>query len=181
MLITGPRLVVLATAFAMACITHAQEQERKLMERIQNPDRTLISPMQTKVFSGTSSAPTGDFHGGSRSFNVTDKAAVKMFSGARSFFGLKNPWFGSKVFPSSAAPLGRGGNSSLSERVFPVGNAAVKISPLASNKSKDANKAVETGEFSLRGEAQGAFDQITDRVHQEMTIDDVRELLNNPR
>jgi hypothetical protein len=40
---------------------------------------------------------------------------------------------------------------------------------------------VPTGEFALRGAAQGALDTVTDKVHRKMTIDDVRELLNNAR
>jgi hypothetical protein len=35
--------------------------------------------------------------------------------------------------------------------------------------------------FLVQGEAQGAMQQISDRVKKEMTIDDVRELLNKPR
>jgi hypothetical protein len=32
-----------------------------------------------------------------------------------------------------------------------------------------------------RGESQGAFEQLSEKIHKEMTIDDIRELLNKPR
>ena len=35
--------------------------------------------------------------------------------------------------------------------------------------------------FLGRGGAQGSLDQIADKVKKEMTIDEVRELLNKPR
>jgi hypothetical protein len=33
----------------------------------------------------------------------------------------------------------------------------------------------------VRGEAQGALDGISDKIKKDMTIDEVRELLNKPR
>lgn len=172
----------LVALLAIGCgAARAQEQERKLIDRIQNPDRTMASPMQGKSFGAAGASSAGAFHGSGRSFGGADKAAVKAFSGTRSFFGIKNPWFGEKVFPAGAAPLGKAGSSALADRVFPVADAAVRTAPQASKKTADAAKVVATTEFAGRGGAQGALDQITDRIQKEMTIDDVRELLNNPR
>jgi hypothetical protein len=159
----------------------AQEQEKKLLDRIQNPDRTLANSMQGKSYGATGTAATAPFQGGARSFSGGDKAAVKSFTDTRSFFGIKNPWFGSKVHTTRESPLVKKGSQALVERAFPVSNADTRTSPLASKKSPSATGTVPTGEFALRGAAQGALDTVTDKVHRKMTIDDVRELLNNAR
>jgi len=151
------------------------------MERIQNPDRSMVSPMQGKEFSATGIADTRTFQGASRSFGGGNEVAVKMFAGTRSFFGIKNPWFGAKMYPVEAASLGKGSAKNLLDRVFPVKDARVHAAPLGSKKMPIPKNNVPTGEFAGKGGAQGALDQITDKVHREMTIDDVRELLNNPR
>lgn len=174
--------VVLLMAYAaLSATATAQVQERKLMERIQNPDRTLTSPMQGKSFGISSAHDAGGFDGGSKGYLAKDSTAVKEYSGTRSFFGIKNPWFGNKIFPADAAPIASSGNSSLAARVFPVANATVTESALASKKMNGSDRVVSTREYAGKGGAQGGLDQITDKVHREMTIDDVRELLNNPR
>jgi hypothetical protein len=57
------------------------------------------------------------------------------------------------------------------------------VAPFAdSSKKADAPKPEGASKpFLVRGEAQGALQQISDKVKKEMTIDDVRELLNKPR
>ena len=172
----------LVALLAIGCgAARAQEQERKLIDRIQNPDRTMASPMQGKSFGAAGAASAASFQGAGRSFGGADKAAVKTFAGTRSFFGIKNPWFGEKVYPAGASPLGKAGSAVLADRVYPVADAAVRTAPQASQKTADAAKVVPTVDFDGKGGAQGALDQITDRIQKEMTIDDVRELLNNPR
>lgn len=173
-------IVCLAAAGLMCSIADAQEQERKLIDRIQNPDRTLSSPLQGKTFGGAAASPVKEFKGASRAFGGADKAAVKAFRETRSFLGIKNPWFGSKVHPTGDATLGKK-SASLANRVFPVAAASVRSSPIASKKIPSADAVVGTAEFAGKGGAQGALDQIIDKIHREMTIDDVRELLNNPR
>lgn len=182
MRIFPPGWVALLGVVFLGCgALNAQVQERKLIDRIQNPDRTMASPMQGKSFGGTGAATSGAFHGAVRSFGGADKAAVKPFAVTRSFLGIKNPWIGAKVYPAVDAPLGKGGAKALVDRVFPAGEASVRAAPLGSQTTVSTDKSVPTVEFSGKGGAQGALDQITDRIHREMTIDDVRELLNNPR
>jgi hypothetical protein len=51
----------------------------------------------------------------------------------------------------------------------------------ASKTASTPSSAVPTQAFTLRGAAQGALDQDSSKLHKEMTIDEVRELLNKSR
>jgi len=114
-------------------------------------------------------------------FDGTKTPPMKEFAGTRSFLGIKNPWFGNRVFETKTAPLsGLGGPEKLNSK-FPVRDASVGGFS-DSRKSVDINSAdVELRPFLVRGDSQGAFEQLSEKIHKEMTIDDIRELLNKPR
>lgn len=164
---------------ALPVLLSAQDQDRKLLDRIQRPDMSLSNPMQNKEFSGGSGVQILDAPI-ARSFAGTKEARTKEFA-TRSFFGIKNPWFGERVFESREAPLfARGGPANLNEP-YPVSEARVREFPDSDKQASMADSTVAVRPFLNRGEAQGSLDQISDKIKKEMTIDEVRELLNKPR
>lgn len=172
---------VVIAALAFPVLLGAQEQERKLLDRIQRPDMELTNPMQSKSFAGGGGMKIREAAVAKTSFDGTKTAPMKEFAGTRSFLGIKNPWFGNRVFETKTAALsGLGGPEKLNSK-FPVRDASVGGFS-DSGKSADINSAdVELRPFLVRGDSQGAIEQISDRIHKEMTIDDIRELLNKPR
>ena len=155
-----------------------QQQERTLLERIDRPDTTLASPMQGKAFEGGGGAELGKSAAVREFPGAGKKAAVGEFGGSRSFLGIKNPWFGKRTFETGRAAMVR--DARVSEE-FATRDARV-------GEYVDAGRGAALGEaktperpFLVRGGAQGALDGISDKVKKEMTIDEVRELLNKPR
>jgi hypothetical protein len=169
----------LALAVAFPAFLAAQEQDRKLLDRIQRPDMELANPMQKKTFTGGGGvqireAPIA------REFAGTKQAGVKEFA-TRSFFGIKNPWFGKRSFEAREAPLfARGGPANL-DKPFRTSDARIREFPAADKQAALGNSTVSVRPFLGRGGAQGSLDQISDKIKKEMTIDEVRELLNKPR
>lgn len=175
-------------AAAIACVLLcgledcvAQQQERGLLDRLLRPDMELGSSLQGKEFSGSADFAGGGAASGLREFPGAREASVGRFSGVRSFFGIKNPWFGEKVFDTGGAALLSGGMADSMVRGFDTRSASTAEYRDSGREASIDGDGVALREFIVRGKAQGAMDSITESIHQEMTIDDVRELLNNPR
>ncbi len=174
-----PLVSAITLGLALPALLSAQEQERKLLDRIQRPNMELKNPMQNKAFTGGGGvemreAPIA------KSYAGTKTASAKEFA-TRSFFGIKNPWFGNRVYESREAPLfARGGPAKLDEP-YRVSEARVREYPAAGKEAALGDSTVPVRPFLVRGGAQGSLDQISDKVKKEMTIDEVRELLNKPR
>jgi hypothetical protein len=164
---------------AFPALLTAQEQERKLLERIQRPNMELSNPMQNMAFTGGGGVQIREASI-ARSYAGTKEARSKEFA-TRSFFGIKNPWFGKRSFDSKEAALfPRGGPVKLDEP-YRVSEARVREFPAAGKQAALGDSIVPVNAFLGRGGAQGSLDQISDKVKKEMTIDEVRELLNKPR
>jgi len=160
---------------------HAQQQERKLLDRIQRPDMNLGNPLQSKNYEGTGNLKIKSAWLGDKSFAGTKAAPLKEFSGARSFLGIKNPWFGKRTYDTKLASLtGRGGLAKL-DTGYAVKDAATRAFPSATKSPSLNSGDVAVRPFLNQGGTQGALDQISDKVKKEMTIDEVRELLNKNR
>jgi hypothetical protein len=172
-------LTVAIAALALPALLCGQEQDRKLLERIQRPDMELSNPMQKKSFEGGGGvrireAPIA------RAYAGTKDAIAKEFAGTKSFFGIKNPWFGNRVFEAREAPLMARGGGNL-DAAYPVRDARVGDYKDSSKSASLGDAAAEVRPFLVQGGAQGSLDQISDKIRKEMTIDEVRELLNKPR
>ena len=76
-----PSLLVLAF-LALATASFAQEQERKLVDRLLSPDTKLANPDQNKKFTGGLEAPTRS--AATKSFYVSEKKLSKTFVADRS-------------------------------------------------------------------------------------------------
>ncbi len=150
----------------------AQEQERKLIDRVLKPDMSLQNNLQTKQFSVRGNAPTKSAH--TKTFYVADRRQEKQFGGSRS---VTPKMFAAQQsrFQEAQANLSTRTRIAKAETPFAAADyAGVK-------RSWDSNKAVETSSFAasdrpflVRGKSQKALSQ----QNKELTIDDVRELLN---
>jgi hypothetical protein len=83
-----------------AATAAAQQQEQRMMDRIMNPDRDRSNPMGAKAFSAK------PFEGrefqGAVEYTGVKAARTKEFT-TREFLGIRNPWFGKRVYATEAA------------------------------------------------------------------------------
>lgn len=158
----------------------SQTQEVKLVDRIMKPNMEMGNPMQGKSFSETSAVKLRNSPAASQGFYDIKDAMTKDFPFTRSFLGLKNPWFGGKVYTTKETAL-----LSKYDVKKAVGgfDKATDVSAYYAAK-KDANfgsPVVPLTTFVPNPGAPGAVSRISDKINQKMTIDEVRELLNKPR
>jgi len=176
--ILAPALIA---ALAWPATLGAQEQERKLLDRIQRPNTELTNPMQGKSFLGGGGVEMKEAAVGRGTFAGVKSAPMKEFAGTRSFLGIKNPWFGNRVFETKSASLTGGGGLGKLDAAYPVRDAATREFSSSEKKANLKSEEIPVRPFLVTGEAQGAFEQLSEKIHKEMTIDDIRELLNKPR
>jgi hypothetical protein len=158
----------------------AQQQEKKLLERINRPYMELGSHLQSKSYQGAAGLKIQGSPVSDKTFETPQSRNMKEFQGSRSFLGIKNPWFGQLTYDAKPASLSPRGGAEVSKS-YSVKPAAVTSYAASSRSANSAKPQVPLQPFVVQGEAQGAMQQISDRVKKEMTIDDVRELLNKPR
>ena len=170
--------LALIAVLAMPVPLRAQQQERKLLDRIQRPNMELTNPMQAKSFEGGGGVKIKTASIGKTPYDAGKTANLKEFSGARSFLGIKNPWFGNRVFETKSAPLSGAANLNSS---FPVRDAASGEFSASDKKARVASSDLNLRPFLISGKSAQGLDQISDKISKEMTIDDVREILNKPR
>ena len=149
---------------------NAQEQERKLLDRLLKPDMSLQNPVQEKQFTArgstaTKQAPTKEFY-------VRARAPEKPFF-AR-LFRTKNFEARTSRYQNSRASIAT--RTRIAKADFPYPTAAYRRVDTA----RESDKAVEVSEFSgsrpflIQGKSQKAISQ----QDRPLTIDQVRELLN---
>jgi hypothetical protein len=150
--------------------TLAQEQEKKLSERIMQPDMTLNAREQSKSF------------GGGKGFNSDSKANVKEFYFTQHFsakefqtkeFRSKNYWAGDFKFQTHEAAFIK--EDSADKKQYATKSAEVKDAR-ESGKTYDSRDYAGVRGTQPNGAAQGTLD--AEHNKGPKTIDDVRELLN---
>lgn len=171
--------LLLAFSFCTGALL-AQQQERTLAQRLDfvpiKPGEGWANPLSDKKFNNASV--------------VSEKSTLKTgtyaeekgfdagtYSNTRSFFGIKNPWFGRKVFQSDQANLTTKYELKATEKQFGTDKARVKSFAETDREPLDALQApAETRPFLVQGKSQKALDQQSNQ--KELTIDDVRKILN---
>jgi hypothetical protein len=160
------RAVVFAFAFlAFGSASYGQEQERKLVDRLLNPDTRLSNPDQNKTFNGGREAPTRS--ASTKAFYVSEKKLTKSFLADRqaptSTFSTRR--YTTKLAAVPASPPMKGFETKKARDLlmnkYPTKNYATR--DFAGNKP-----------FVEQGKSQKAL-HAQDRP---LTIDEVRELLN---
>jgi hypothetical protein len=167
----GKLLTISVLLVAAASCLRAQDQERKLVDRLLRPDMTLQSSEQKKKFTadGTSinkKASVGTFYvekkPNSKTFSSTGEFSTRQFN-SRPFRGNRSTFENS---PQQA-----------------VGNSRVAYSTQTARGSRDApqsNKKVASRTYAENRPFldQGKSQKSLNRQNEPLTIDQVRELLN---
>jgi hypothetical protein len=152
-------------------IVRGQDQENKLMNRLLKPDTTLSNTAQNKKFVADG-API-DKPANVGTFYIQQKASLKTSSQTR---GFRAGQFHSRSFVASR----NAANTSSRTEIENVGRTVSTPAARGIRQTHDAGKVADshnyTGErpFLERGKSQKSLD----RHNPEMTIDQVRELLN---
>jgi hypothetical protein len=155
---------------ALSCL-RAQDQERKLVDRLLRPDMTLQNCEQKKKFiaDGTSinkKASVGTFY-------VKKKSNSKNFSGTRDFSARQ---FNSGPFHSSRSAFANSLQQTVgnSRRAYPTQSAHGPREAPQSDKKVASRAYGENRPFLDQGKSQKSLN----RQNAPLTIDQVRELLN---
>ena len=160
--------VSLLTAFS--CL-RAQDQERKLVDRLLRPDMTLQSSEQKKKFiaDGTlinKKATVGTFY-------VEKKSKSKTFSGTRE---LSTQQFNSRPFHGTRSAFENSSQQAVgnSRLAYPTQSARAPRDASQSDKKVAGRAYAENRPFLDQGKSQKSLN----RQNAPLTIDQVRELLN---
>ena len=164
------KLLAVGVLLLTLCPARAQEQERKLIDRIMKPDTTLQNDAQNKKFKADKTSV--DKRATVGTYYLEQKPTSKKFSSTRN---LSTTNFDSRSFNP--------GNKTNAQQLSQQRAATSAYTTNSANGiagAHDQNKA-ETGRaysgnraFDDRGKSQKSLT----RKNQPMTIDEVRELLN---
>jgi hypothetical protein len=164
------RWLTLCAFFSLCSLAGAQEQERKLVDRLLRPDASLQNNAQNKKWSGSKVAV--DKKASVSTFYPGQKARTKKYERVR---GVSARQFDAgQTYAVSEAPSASSKPSADADRSY-LANKTVAARPV-----HDAKKGAETREFSgnqpflARGKSQKSLDQ----QNEPLTIEQVRELLN---
>ena len=160
------RLSLLTLAFlALATVSYAQEQERKLVDRLLSPNTKLANPDQNKKFVGGVEAPTRS--AATKSFYVSEKNLSKTFVADRS---ARTTSSRTRSYSTQAAVV----PTLPPTRTYQTKQAR-DVSPSAYSTKKYATRDFGGNRpFLEQGKSQKAL-HAQDRP---LTIDEVRQLLN---
>lgn len=167
----------------VAGVLCAQEQERTLAQRLNyipmKPGEGWANPLADKQFNKASIVPT-DAKVKSGTYSGEKDFDAGSYSNTRSFFGIKNPWFGRKVFKTSQDNLTTKYELKATEKQFLTDPARVKSFSETNRVPVDSMEGpTETRPFLVQGKSQKALDQQSNQ--KELTIDEVRKILNKNR
>lgn len=165
-------------ALATACLltvalvgsVNAQEQERKLLDRLLKPDMSLQNSVQEKQFVPRGTTATKEAR--TKEFYVRERQPEKSFF--TRLFGTKSFNAKNSRYQDMQASLAT--RTRFAKADIPYATAAYRDVSAA----RESEKAVEASEFGgtrpflIQGKSQKALSQ----KDQPLTIDQVRELLN---
>jgi hypothetical protein len=171
------RPLLLIALLAVCGVARGQDQERKLLERIQNPDTSITSSFQGKAYYGGS-----DKQGyASKEANVKDFYFVQKFTSKgyeAKAFDAKSFWGGDFQFTTKDAYTK---DSSNAGKVYDTKGADVKTASEAGKEYAANGKAYETKSAPDKGKtSQNHLEEMHKDGSEKMNIDQVRDLLNKP-
>jgi hypothetical protein len=153
----------------------AQEQERKLADRLLRPNMTLVNSAQDKKFAGADVTPV-EKKFIARSFSTVDERTAKSFSNAKDFSAKR---FATEKFArAEQTPNGQ------AKAKMAAGNAEFvtrksSLVQIASDEGKVAATRDSTDGRPFIGK--GTRQKILTQEDKPLTIDEVRELLNKSK
>lgn len=144
------------------------------------PDPALESQFNGKDFGGGGNFVGSGKSGKMSAFRYDEKVSSEGFKTTRSFFGIKNPWIGREVPDMKTAPLMARGILP-GDKTFATEDVDTRSLPGRERNAFLDNADVKTRPFLGKGKSQGAVDHMGGKVKKEMTVDEVREILNKNR
>ena len=157
---------------AALCCVHAQDQEKKLLDRLLKPDMTLQNDAQNKKFVGDGSASINKrAHVGS--FYVHQKPSSKSFSGTRDFSTTQ---FYSQTYRGGRPAHEVSSQQTLTNSKAPYANQTARGVRDASQSGKKVASRAYAGNRPFLDE--GKSQKSLNRQNEPLTIEQVRELLN---
>ncbi|CAN5228556.1 hypothetical protein BH20VER2_BH20VER2_13090 [soil metagenome] len=163
--------LVFVVGFAVSAL--AQEQERKLLDRVLKPDMSLQNPVQEKQFRGGGSVTIKEAR--TKSFLFFKRRPKEKEFPAGTFHAQE--FAGTRVSRSQGAVANVATRRRIPKADVPYSTAAftaVRGAHDAEKKAVDVSEFSGTRPFLGRGKSQKALSQ----QDRPLTIDQVRELLN---
>lgn len=154
------------------CCVHAQDQEKKLVDRLLKPDMTLQNAAQNKKFVGDGSASIHK-RANVGSFFVYQKPRSKTFSGTKDFSTTQ--------FYSQTYRSGRTAYQVSSQHTVANSKAAYATqSARGVRNSPQSGKKIASDAYAGNRPflGQGTNQKSLNRRNEPLTIEEVRELLN---
>ena len=170
-------IVAIGTLFIGISIALAQEQERRLMDRLLKPDTSLANPAQNKKFSDK---PTAAFDkpAPTKTFYSPRKPATKTFAETDLAFTPRQ--FAARHF--------RAGDSAayIASRSQPVKNdklIAIPVAAAGTRVARESNEVAPTREYASNRPFldKGKSAKSLQTQNKLLTIEQVRELLNKSK
>jgi hypothetical protein len=171
-------VVVIGTLFIGVTISLAQEQERKLIDRLLKPDTALVNPAQNKKFANTRSA-SFDKPVSLRSFYSAKQAAPKSFPEARE---LTPREFAARHFRAGDSSANVSPRSQLKNTdtmiAPPAALADTRVAPESTtSRTTPVRDYAGIRPFLDKGKSQKSLSA----QNKQLTIEQVRELLNKSK
>jgi len=156
-------------------------KESAMLDRMLHPNRDKKTLYQGKVFH-----PSGHFE--AKTFQTKEYAGAKQFESksfaTKVFESARESWIGQKLFPQKKLSEKLQGNAPDAGKKFDSKDFATKDYTGLDKQNSFGNKeAFPTKEITLKGKTQGAIDnnqQLQNAIKKGLSIDDVKNLLNNP-
>lgn len=146
------------------------------MERLLNPQMERDFTLNEKAFNATPYASRSFQTAGSYS-GVREVSRPQEF-GTRSFLGIRNPWFGKKVYQTQAArDLTR---YVLSDRAYATQTVEPTAAPEARRAVPTSRGEIYARDYVVQGRSQAAI-SAQHSGGAPLSLDEVRELLNRNR
>jgi hypothetical protein len=170
-------VVVIGIVFTGVTTSFAQDQERKLIDRLLKPDTTLVNPAQNKKFGDTRPA-SFDKPVSLRPFYAPQKTAPKTFPDQREFtprqFAARHFRAGDSV--ANVSPRSQLKNSDTMIAT-PTATAGARVAPETTTNRNTVRDYPGTRPFLDQGKSQRSLSA----QNRQLTIEQVRELLNKSK
>lgn len=165
------RTPLLIAFIGLTTTAFAQEQESKFLDRLLRPNMALSNSAQNKKFNGATNASVTK-SASTKTFYTRSAARQKEFGGQRSFFARV---FGTRKYSGErAADVSTRSIHPEHSATFATQNSAMPRQAKEEGRTQEATQFAGNREFFPSGKSQKALDQ----HRKEMTVEEVRELLN---
>jgi hypothetical protein len=157
---------------AALCCVRAQDQEKKLVDRLLKPDMTLQNDAQNKKFIGNGSVSTNK-RASVGTFYVHQKPRSKSFSGTREFSTTQ---FYSQTYRGGRTAYEVSSQQTLANSKSTYASQTARCIRNAPQSGNKVASRAYGGNRQFLGE--GKSQKSLNRQNEPLTIEQVRELLN---